>query len=209
MSEKDFIDSLITQAKAYKIPMRKTHANKLYVYYKELFTWNKSINLISKKEQEKFITRHIIDSIFPLNRLNFRKNDRILDIGSGNGLPAIPLSIMIPHISIDLVESNGKKCVFLRHIKAIIKAKNTKILQTRFEDLYHKSTKKYNYITVRGKKLTKKSIALTKKCLRKGGYLIIYGGRKAEKPFAKSGETFICFHSISNRTILMIPTDKK
>jgi 16S rRNA (guanine527-N7)-methyltransferase len=209
MDRKEFVKSLINKAQKHKILINEVQANKLYVYYKELFTWNKSINLISKNDREKFITRHIIDSIFPLKIVDFKPNDKILDLGSGNGLPGIPLSIMFPSLLFEFLESNRKKCVFLRHIKAVLQVKNVDVLHGRFEELYKKMLNRYKYITIRGKRLTLKNKEGAQRCLCRDGYLLIYAGEKAKTLLPESGETFTYFQSIGNRKIILIPAYNK
>ena len=68
-----------------------THA--LYDFFFLLKTWNKKINLVSKIEIEDFIYRHALDSLSALDCIELRKNDVVIDIGSGAGFPGIPIKI--------------------------------------------------------------------------------------------------------------------
>ncbi|MFL2705262.1 MAG: 16S rRNA (guanine(527)-N(7))-methyltransferase RsmG [Gammaproteobacteria bacterium] len=95
-----------------------------------LASWNKKRNLISRN-QTKNIEEHLADSLSVSNLLG--KN--IMDLGSGGGLPGIPLAIYNPQKNIYLVERNEYKASFLLHVITKLKLKNTKVIQGRSEDL--------------------------------------------------------------------------
>ena len=92
--------------------------------------WNKTYSLISKGQTQN-IKEHIEDSISVVNPLG----ESILDLGSGGGLPGIPLAICAPDKRIFLIESNSKKAAFLLHSTNVLKLKNTRIVNARAEEL--------------------------------------------------------------------------
>ena len=92
--------------------------------------WNKTYSLISKGQTQN-IKEHIEDSISVANHLG----ESILDLGSGGGLPGIPLAICAPDKRIFLIESNSKKAAFLLHSTNVLKLKNTRIVNARAEEL--------------------------------------------------------------------------
>lgn len=71
--------------------------------------WNAKINLISRKDIDKFYERHVLHSLSIAKIINFRNGTKILDVGTGGGFPGIPLSIIFPNIQFTLVDSIGKK----------------------------------------------------------------------------------------------------
>jgi 16S rRNA (guanine527-N7)-methyltransferase len=97
----------------------------------ELLTdWNQKINLVSFKSAEEAVFRHFADSLACAHYLNFLKPARICDIGAGAGLPGIPVKIAFPDIELTLIESIGKKCLFMQETLNTLDLKGVKILLT-------------------------------------------------------------------------------
>src|SRR5512140_2094922 len=80
-----------------------------YVSY--LLEWNQKINLISRKDEEQVWQNHILHSAAPLFKVKLDPNPRIMDLGTGGGLPGIPLKILVPESEFLLVDSTRKKTV--------------------------------------------------------------------------------------------------
>ncbi|RCK73321.1 MAG: rRNA small subunit 7-methylguanosine (m7G) methyltransferase GidB [Ignavibacteriae bacterium] len=114
-------------------------------YVKILIEKNKSINLISRKDIGHIWERHILHSISLLFYLDLPDGIRILDLGTGGGLPGIPLKILKPQIEMDLVDSIQKKVSAVQEFINILKLKNISALCKRAESL----NKKYNLIVSR------------------------------------------------------------
>ena len=104
---------------------------KFQIYLKELISWNKAINLTGLKDYERIVWELLLDSLIPLPSIP--KEGKMLDMGSGAGFPAIPLKIVIPAYRIYMVESNYKKCVFLRHIIRLLKLTEIEVVNERVE----------------------------------------------------------------------------
>ena len=103
--------------------------NKTEEYTNLIRAWNKTHNLISKAQASKF-DEHIDDSLSV-----FEDVGRVLvDIGSGGGLPGIPIAIKGPNKQIVLVESNSKKAAFLLNTKNRLDLKNVTVINARIED---------------------------------------------------------------------------
>ncbi|MFL2818391.1 MAG: 16S rRNA (guanine(527)-N(7))-methyltransferase RsmG [Candidatus Puniceispirillales bacterium] len=110
---------------------RETY-EKLVIFYKTLIKWQKSINLISKSSIENIWVRHILDSA-QLYRYTKKINGNILDFGSGAGFPGLILAMM-GNKNIHLVESDQKKCTFLREV-AMLSETDVTIHNNRIENL--------------------------------------------------------------------------
>ena len=104
-------------------------------YQDILLKWNKKINLISRKDEARIVTRHFLQSLGLVKMVSFPRKARIMDLGSGAGFPGIPVKLVRPDLSIVLVESKRKKVLFLRHVVEAIHLKNVEIVQGRIEDL--------------------------------------------------------------------------
>lgn len=105
----------------------------LQQYARLIEGWNKKINLISRKDIGRIFTYHIIDSLASCRFIT--PDARCADIGSGAGLPGIPLAIVRPDINMSLIESIKKKCRFLEATVRELGLKNTEVVMGRAEAL--------------------------------------------------------------------------
>ncbi|MFN4216178.1 MAG: 16S rRNA (guanine(527)-N(7))-methyltransferase RsmG [Brevinematales bacterium] len=105
----------------------KDQKAKLDIYQKEILLWNKTTNLIGRSTAENFKEEHLLNSLEILPYLE--GNLPLIDIGTGGGLPGIPLAIMLSHREIILTEVDKKKLAFLRYITAKLGLSNTKVVE--------------------------------------------------------------------------------
>ncbi|RUQ88820.1 16S rRNA (guanine(527)-N(7))-methyltransferase RsmG [Legionella septentrionalis] len=108
-------------------------AESLLHYLQLLQKWNKAYNLTAIQDLSAMVTRHVLDS---LAVVPWVKGTRVLDVGSGAGLPGIPLALVRPELEVVLLDSNGKKTRFLHEVKRVLSLHNVDIVQTRVES-YH------------------------------------------------------------------------
>jgi 16S rRNA (guanine527-N7)-methyltransferase len=104
----------------------------LLAYIELLVKWNRVHNLTAVREPEQMVVVHLLDS---LSLLPYLMNDRanLVDVGSGAGLPGIPIAIARPELQITLLDSNHKKVAFLRQVKAELALTNVTIVCERAE----------------------------------------------------------------------------
>jgi 16S rRNA (guanine527-N7)-methyltransferase len=107
---------------------------KLLAYLALLDKWNRTHNLTAIREPERMITHHLLDSLAVLPHLPSRAGLRLIDIGSGGGLPGIPLAIVRPDWQLTLLDSNFKKATFLRQAAIELPLSNVDIVAARVED---------------------------------------------------------------------------
>lgn len=100
-------------------------------YVRLLAKWNKAYNLTAVRDPEEMITRHVLDS---LTLLPYLHGQRLLDIGSGAGLPGIPLAIARPDLSFVLIDANAKKIRFIVQTIGELDLKNVDAVQARVEN---------------------------------------------------------------------------
>jgi 16S rRNA (guanine527-N7)-methyltransferase len=103
----------------------------LMEYVTELMNWNRVYNLTSVRKPTDIITRHILDSLSIVEHLH---GDRILDIGTGAGLPGIPLAIACPEREFVLLDSSSKKLRFVQQTLAILKLENVTLENVRIDE---------------------------------------------------------------------------
>ena len=103
----------------------------LMEYVTELLNWNRVYNLTSVRKPADIVTRHILDSLTLIPHLN---GDRILDVGTGAGLPGIALAIACPEREFVLLDSSSKKLRFVQQTLAILKLDNVTLENSRVEE---------------------------------------------------------------------------
>lgn len=104
---------------------------KLYTYVELLLKWNKVYNLTAVRDPAQMITHHILDSLAVLPHL--KDVSSILDVGTGAGLPGIPLAIARPDISFKLLDSQQKKITFVQHVITSLQLTNVSAVWSRIE----------------------------------------------------------------------------
>lgn len=124
--------------------------NKLFSYFPELTEvqknqlaelpelyqfWNEKINVISRKDIDELVEKHILHSLAIAKFLSFKPTTEILDLGTGGGFPAIPLAIVFPEAKFTLVDSIGKKIKVVEEVAKNLDLKNVEALHERAERL--------------------------------------------------------------------------
>ena len=104
-------------------------AARLAQFLEELGRWNRAYNLTAIEDPGEMAIRHVLDSLSIAPWVH----GRVLDVGSGAGLPGIPLAIMDPELDVILLDSAGKKARFLKHAARILGMQNVEVVQARVE----------------------------------------------------------------------------
>ena len=105
---------------------------KLLDFSKVLLQWNKRTNLISRRDERRVFPRHILDS---LAATSFLVGKNVVDIGSGAGLPGIPLAIACPHKNFTLCDRMKKRAHFMRFVIANLGIENAQVIAAPFEEI--------------------------------------------------------------------------
>ena len=107
---------------------------KLAAYLALLAKWNRTFNLTAIREPERMVTHHLLDSLAVVPRLPAAPGLRVLDVGSGGGLPGIPIAIARPDAQVVLIDSSHKKATFLRQAAVELPLQNVEAVAARVED---------------------------------------------------------------------------
>lgn len=118
-------------AKQLSVDLTEQQLNLLLQYHQLFIKWNKAYNLTAIRDPEEMIYLHLLDSLAVHPYV--AKADRIIDVGTGPGLPGIVLAIMNPEKQFTLLDSNGKKTRFLFQAKTSLKLDNVTIINDRVE----------------------------------------------------------------------------
>ncbi|MBE2211485.1 MAG: 16S rRNA (guanine(527)-N(7))-methyltransferase RsmG [Xanthomonadaceae bacterium] len=132
----------------------------LLAYLALLVRWNATYNLTAIRDPREMVTKHLLDSLV---MAPFVPDAPLADLGTGPGLPGIPLAIARPGCTVTLVESNGKKARFLREAVRTLKLTNARIAESRAEALAEPGA--YAAITAR-------ALATLDRIIEVGGHLL-------------------------------------
>lgn len=124
------ITKLTSLLKAAGISLSDQQKQQLVAYIGLLDKWNKAYNLTSVRDPQQMLVRHILDSIVVAPHL---KGERFIDVGTGPGLPGIPLAIVMPQAHFTLLDSLGKRVRFLRQVQHELALNNITPVQSRVE----------------------------------------------------------------------------
>ncbi|MCO7505112.1 MULTISPECIES: 16S rRNA (guanine(527)-N(7))-methyltransferase RsmG [Pseudomonas] len=123
---------LSTGARQLGVELSEAQHAQLLAYLALLIKWNKAYNLTAVRNPDEMVSRHLLDSLSVMPFIH-SDSERWLDVGSGGGMPGIPLAILHPHKQVTVLDSNGKKTRFLTQVKLELKLDNLQVIHSRVE----------------------------------------------------------------------------
>lgn len=120
---------------AAQVKLDEKQIKQLMQYLFALYKWNGAYNLTAVRDIMEMVSKHILDSLVILPILQKEVVVTLADVGTGAGLPGIPLAIARPDWEITLIDSNSKKTGFLKHVRLITQIENINIVSARVESL--------------------------------------------------------------------------
>lgn len=141
MSQQAILEQGIKDA---KLDISAQTQQRLLDYLALMQKWNKVHNLTAVRDADEMVTLHLLDSLVVLPFVDAK---HLLDVGSGAGLPGIPLAICLPDLQVTVIDSNSKKVSFMRQAKAELGIANLEVLGGRVEEIA--STRKFEIIISR------------------------------------------------------------
>ena len=160
--------------------------NSFEIYVAELKKWNSKVNLTAITKDKEIAIKHFVDSLALAPYI--KEDDRLLDIGSGAGLPIIPLKIIRPEIPMVSVDAVSKKIHFQRHVIRILNLQNIEAVHARIEALHETHHHAFSVITSRAFTRLDRFVSLAAPLLADGGVLIAMKGEQADDEIAASDE---------------------
>lgn len=160
--------TVVAHLHAAGLKLAPAHCAALSAYIELLGQWNRVFNLTGIRSREALVERHLIES---LTLAPLLRGGRVADIGTGAGLPGIPLAIAAPERQFTLIESRAKRVRFLRHVVSMLELGNARVEHCRVEDL--PSASPFDTVLARAVAPPEQLIRLARPLLARGGVLLV------------------------------------
>lgn len=172
---KNLSDSEISSAiEPYGVLCTEQLCDRIRSYISLLLKWNRAISLTAVTDIGEILRFHIGESLFALSQLPV-ENCRLADVGSGAGLPGIPLAMARPDLNVSLIESNGKKFAFLSEVIRDLDLKNARALHARMEVL---ESDRFEVVTARAVGHSQDILKWSSRNLAEEGRIILWLGER-------------------------------
>ena len=181
-------DSFLPRCQELGIVFDEGDVARLGSFLAHLLETSKQFNLTAIREPEEAWERHIYDSLTLLPHLAAVEAERVIDIGSGGGLPGLPLALVCPEGDFTLVEATGKKARFLRDTVALFGLENVEILADRAENLGRDRALRNGFDAVLARAVgpLPTLLELTIPFAKEGGFLLAVKGERAGEEIARA-----------------------
>jgi 16S rRNA (guanine527-N7)-methyltransferase len=171
--------TLLDGTRALALELSEAQLARLVAHLDLLDEWNARMNLTAIRDRPSQLTKHLLDS---LTVQPYLRGERIADVGSGAGFPGIPLAIVDPHRQFTLIESTGKKCRFLEHVRDALELKNVEVVQSRAES--YKPDMRFDTVLARAVGPVADLVKVAGPLVVGGGRLLAMKGRYPEQELA-------------------------
>ena len=134
------MEKLVISAKKLGLGLGLEQLEQFETYYQELVSWNKRVNLTAITDYQEVQLKHFLDSLtvtLALEDIGALSKLEVIDVGTGAGLPGLPLKIMFPDIRLVLLDSTAKKAAFLEHLKVKLGFDDVEVVVGRAEEMGH------------------------------------------------------------------------
>ena len=157
---------------------------KIENFMKYFLDYNQKVNLISNNDEKVLFEKHIFDS-FAFNlfvqKYDLKSKSKIMDIGTGGGFPAVPISILYQDFFVSAVDSINKKITFIKNAKQDLDIKNINPICSRVEDLPDNMKNSFDVVTTRAMAELRMILEYAIPFVKQGGYFVAYKSIKAQE----------------------------
>ena len=174
-----FEEILAARAGEAGIPLTAEQIGQFSVYHEMLLDWNTRMNLTALTAPEDVAVKHIIDSLTAYDAALFDGARTLIDVGTGAGLPGIPLAVYAPHLTVTLLDSLNKRVRFLTEVTAAMGLPNVRCIHARAEEAARTAEHRAAYDIVVSRAVARLPVLLeyTLPFVRVGGTLLALKGR--------------------------------
>ena len=174
-----FEEILAARAAEAGIPLTAEQIGQFSVYHEMLLDWNTRMNLTALTAPEDVAVKHIIDSLTAYDAALFDGARTLIDVGTGAGLPGIPLAVYAPHLTVTLLDSLNKRVRFLTEVTAVMGLQNVRCIHARAEEAARTAEHRAAYDIAVSRAVARLPILIeyTLSFVRVGGTLLALKGR--------------------------------
>ena len=174
-----FAKILAARAEEAGLLLTEAQLAQLSVYHAMLTAWNTRMNLTALTAPEEVAVKHVIDSLTAYDAALFAPARTLIDVGTGAGLPGIPLAVYAPHIEVTLMDARAKRVKFLAAVTAEMGLRNTVCVHARAEEAARQQEHRARYCLAVSRAVARLSVLLeyTLPFVRVGGTLLALKGR--------------------------------
>ena len=193
MSAADPLGRLRGAVALLQLELTDTQLDQLLAYLQLIAKWNKVYNLTAVRDPDEMLVQHLFDSLAavpPLRRQTGGRAARMLDVGSGAGLPGVVFAICCPELQVDCVDTVGKKAAFIQQAAAQLQLPNLRGLHDRVENLKGP----YDVISSRAFASLPDFVAWSGSALAGRGVWLAMKGRRPDEEIAALPDTARVFH---------------
>jgi 16S rRNA (guanine527-N7)-methyltransferase len=165
---------------ALPLTLTEIQVEQLLAFIKLLAKWNKAYNLTAIRKLEDMVALHLLDSLAILPHIH---GQRVIDIGTGAGLPGIPLAICLPDVQFTLLDSNAKKTRFVQQAILELKLPNASVYHSRVED--YQPEVGFDTVTTRAFASLSVIIDVTRHLLAENGIVLAMKGQQLADELAQ------------------------
>ncbi len=189
----DLAAGLSAGVQALGLRLSADQQQRLLDYVAMIQKWNKVYNLTALRDPADMLTHHLLDSltaVAPLTRHTQGQTIRVLDVGSGGGLPGVVLAICMPELNVTCVDTVAKKAAFVQQVAATLKLPNLRGIHARVESL----TEPYQVICSRAFASLPDFVTWSRSALAEGGVWMAMKGKPPQDEIAALPPEVQVFH---------------
>jgi len=189
----DLAAGLSAGAQALGLDLSVSQQQQLLDYMGLIQKWNKVYNLTALRDPTDMLTHHVLDSltaVAPLRRHTQGQSIRVLDVGSGGGLPGVVLAICMPELTVTCVDTVAKKAAFVQQVAATLRLPNLRGIHARVESL----TEPYQVICSRAFASLPDFVTWSRSALAEGGVWMAMKGKHPQDEMAALPPETQVFH---------------
>jgi len=179
------------------LTLAANQVEQLLAYLELLKKWNRVYNLTAVREPTEMLTHHLLDSlaaVAPLRRHTGGKAARLLDVGSGGGLPGVVIAVTCPEIAVSCVDTVGKKAAFVQQAAATLKLPNLQGIHARVETLRAEEGSCFDVVCARAFASLPDFTAWSRSALKPGGVWMAMKGKHPGDEIAALATDIDMFH---------------
>jgi len=179
------IDAIL---RSYELESSPLLCERIRAYVELLLHWNQKISLTAVEDPEEIVRYHFAESFLATRACDLTIG-RLADVGTGAGFPGLALKIYIPALPVTLIESNARKCVFLREVVRTLDLDTVDVVTSRYDEIQGRD-KVFDYVCSRALGEIPKLLSWASMMLARRGLVVLWLGRRGLNEVENAGRTW-------------------